>query len=515
MNLSMLLEMAADGAGDRALVGPKNGGLTAARLQRRARNAAAQFGTGSAKHVVLLDVNSEAVPIALFGAALANMPFVPVNYRLDDARLGEIVSRLVPAAVVAGLDAAQRIRDRDGITTIERETLGRDVGADNASTPPPASDADPEAVAVMLFTSGTTGVAKAALLRHRHLVSYVIGTVEFMGAHEDEAQLVSVPPYHIAGISAILTSIYAGRRIVYLPTFEAGSWVATAASERISHAMLVPTMLGRILDVIETRDTRLPALSHLSYGGGRMPVELIERAMDLLPHVDFVNAYGLTETSSTVAVLGPEQHREAFASSDPAVRARLRSVGVPLPSVEVEIRSSGGAVVPVGERGEVYVRGGQVAGEYLGRSLLTEDGWFPTRDAGYFDEGGFLYLDGRLDDVIVRGGENLSPGEIEDVLLDHEAVAAACVVGVPDMQWGEVVAAVVVLVVDEHASEGELRRWVRARLRSAKAPEFIEFRDELPYNETGKLLRRVLRDELTEVNQARQLTATPRRGQMP
>jgi acyl-CoA synthetase (AMP-forming)/AMP-acid ligase II len=505
MNLGMLLEMAADGAADRVLVGPRNGGLTAAQLQTRARNAATLFNRGHAKHVALLDVNSEAVPIALFGAALANLPFAPVNYRLADGDLGEIVGRLVPAAIVAGPETVSRIPDRDGVTIIDRNVLGREVDAALTTTAPsPASESDPDAVAVMLFTSGTTGAAKAALLRHRHLVSYVIGTVEFMGADENEAQLVSVPPYHIAGISTILTSVYGGRRIVYLPTFDAESWVNTAATERISHAMVVPTMLGRILDVIEARAARLPSLSHLSYGGGRMPIELIERALKLLPEVDFVNAYGLTETSSTVAVLGPDEHRAAWASGDPAVRARLRSVGVPLPGVEVEIRRADGAVVSVGERGEVYVRGEQVAGEYLGRSLLTEDGWFPTNDAGYFDEGGFLYLDGRLDDVIVRGAENLSPGEIEDVLTEHEAVAAACVVGVPDTQWGEVVAAAVVLVADAQASEAELRSWVRARLRSTKTPEFIEFRDELPFNETGKLLRRVLRLELAQVNDARQ-----------
>jgi acyl-CoA synthetase (AMP-forming)/AMP-acid ligase II len=178
----------------------------------------------------------------------------------------------------------------------------------------------------------------------------------------------------------------------------------------------------------------------------------------------------------------------------------------------VEIRRADGAVVSVGESGEVYVRGEQVAGEYLGRSLLTEDGWVPTNDAGYFDEGGFLYLDGRLDDVIVRGGENLSPGEIEDVLMEHEAVAAACVVGVPDPQWGEAVAASVVLAAGAQTDQTELRSWVRARLRSTKTPDVIEFRDELPYNETGKLLRRVVRHDLARRdNELRE----PRPSQIP
>jgi acyl-CoA synthetase (AMP-forming)/AMP-acid ligase II len=225
-----------------------------------------------------------------------------------------------------------------------------------------------------------------------------------------------------------------------------------------------------------------------------MPIELIERALGALPDVAFVNAYGLTETSSTVSVLTPEDHREA--SADPAVRNHLASVGRPLPTLELEVRDADGHVLPAGERGEIFIRGEQVAGEYLGRSVLTDDGWFPTNDMGHLDEDGFLYLDGRLDDVIVRGAENLSPGEIEDVLVSHPAVVDACVVGVPDTEWGEAVAAAVVVVPGADLTEDELKAFVRERLRSTKTPEVLSFRDELPYNETGKLLRRVVRDEL-------------------
>ena len=229
-----------------------------------------------------------------------------------------------------------------------------------------------------------------------------------------------------------------------------------------------------------------------------MPRELVERTLRDMPHVDLVNAYGLTETSSTIAMLTPDDHREAFASDDPAVRARLGSVGRPLPSLEVEVRGVDDEVLPPGEKGEIWVRGEQVAGEYVGNSVLTEDGWFRTRDAGWFDREGFLYVDGRLDDVIVRGGENISPGEVEDVLMAHPAVHEVAVIGIPDAEWGEAVAAVVVLHGGAAATEPELQDWVRSRLRSTKMPCVVEFRDELPYSPTGKLLRRVLRDELAE-----------------
>jgi acyl-CoA synthetase (AMP-forming)/AMP-acid ligase II len=323
-----------------------------------------------------------------------------------------------------------------------------------------------------------------------------VSSVEYLAADTDDAQLVCVPPYHIAGISAVLSCLYGGRRMVYLSGFDAEEWARTVGAEGITQAMVVPTMLDRILDCVETGRYDLGSLRHLSYGGGRMPVKTIERAMELLPAVDFVNAYGLTETSSTISVLSPTDHRKAFGSPDPAVRCRLASVGRPLPTIEVDIRGSDGQRLPAGEVGEVWVRGDQVAGEYEGRSLLTPDGWFRTRDAGRIDADGYLFLDGRLDDVIVRGAENLSPGEIEDVLIAHPAVAEAAVVGVPDAEWGETVGAAVVLAPGATATDHELKDWVRKRLRSARTPQILQFRQSLPYNETGKLLRRVIRDEL-------------------
>jgi acyl-CoA synthetase (AMP-forming)/AMP-acid ligase II len=324
-----------------------------------------------------------------------------------------------------------------------------------------------------------------------------MSTVEFLGSAEDEAALVSVPPYHIAGISAILTSAYGGRRIVYLPAFTPEDWVEAAARERITHAMVVPTMLDRILDVMVKTGERLPALRALSYGGGRMPEPVIARALEMLPLVDFVNAYGLTETSSTIALLGAEDHRLAIASDDPAVRRRLGSVGQPLPSIELEIRREDGTLCGACESGEIHVRGEQVSGEYLHKKAIADDGWFATNDSGWLDEGGYLFVEGRLDDVIVRGGENISPGEIEDVLRGLDDVTDVAVLGLPDDQWGEKVAAVIVSRsgspdVDAMAAH------VRGLLRSTKTPESWFFRAELPYNETGKLLRRVLKAELAE-----------------
>jgi acyl-CoA synthetase (AMP-forming)/AMP-acid ligase II len=495
MHLGMLLQMAADGMGDRLAIGSGDGGLTMAQLAERALRAGTVLATRPGDRVAVIDLNSEAVPVALFGAALADKPFVPINYRLADGQLRALVQRTAPATVIVGDGVADRLGDIDGIDVLTRAEFLALVDDPEVPLADPYAG-DPDAIAVLLYTSGTTGEPKAAVLRHRNLASYILSTVEFAGAGDDEAAIVSVPPYHIAGISSVLSSTYSGRRVVYVDVFEPRRWVDVVRSENVTHAMVVPTMLNRILDEIAADDAGLPSLRALSYGGGPMPGAVIERALALLPDVGFVNAYGLTETSSTIALLDPDDHRAAFASDDPAVRARLESVGRPLPSLEVSIRDPDGSPLDVGERGEIWVRGEQVSGEYLDRDPGAEGGWFNTRDAGHLDEEGYLFVHGRLDDVIVRGGENLSPGEIERVLVEHPSVEAAAVVGIPDTEWGEKVVAAVVPVAGADADEEELRDFVRERLRSTKTPERIDVRAELPFNETGKLLRRVLRDEL-------------------
>ena len=412
MNIAMLLEMAAEGDPDRVVVGSKSGGLTASDLLERSRRAAISFTKTGAEVVGYFGLNADILPVALFGAAIAGVPFSPINYRAPDEQLKGIVGRVTGGLMIADPDEVARLHavGADAVVTKDEfaAVAGRPLAVGRASF----AFVDPESVGVLLFTSGTTSEPKAAVLRHRHLVSYIITSVEFLGCSADEAQLICVPPYHIAGVAAVLSSLYAGRRIMYLPTFDAEEWVRTAAAESITHAMVVPTMLGRILDAVESTGVGLPTLRHLSYGGGRMPLELVERTLRDLPQVDLVNAYGLTETSSTIAMLTPDDHREAFGSDDPVVRARLGSVGRPLPTFEVEVRGEDEVVVVAGEKGEIWVRGEQVAGEYVGQSMLTDDGWFRTRDAGWFDERRLLvrrWPVGRCDRA--GRGEHLAGGD--------------------------------------------------------------------------------------------------------
>ena len=492
----MLLEMAQGTFPDRvAFVDGSSGNrLTYAELYDAAGQQAAALREREVTRFGMLDVSSLATPLGLFSAAWAGVPYVPINYRLTDPEIHALLARITPAYVVTDAERAQRLQSLDAVTPASRDDfLGHSGTAADADW-----GMDPDDIAVLLFTSGTTGAPKAAVLRHKHLVSYILGSVEFAGAADEEAALVCVPPYHIAGIAAVLSSVYSGRRVVQLANFDAQEWIELARKEQITTAFVVPTMLARIVEALgDAASAGMPHLRALSYGGGKMPLSIIERAMALFPDTNFTNAYGLTETSSTICVLGPDDHRAAAGAENEAERRRLVSVGTALPGVEIEIRDDEGRVLPPGERGEIYVRGEQVSGEYEGRGSVTDaDGWFPTRDAGAMDEAGYLFLEGRADDVIVRGGENMSPGEIEDVLLEHGAVRDAAVVGIPSEQWGEAVAAAIVLKNDADASADELKAWVREHMRSSRVPEKLEFWPELPYNETGKLLRRVVREKL-------------------
>ncbi len=350
----------------------------------------------------------------------------------------------------------------------------------------------------MLFTSGTTSRPKAVELTHNNLTSYVTGTVEFGSASPDDAALICVPPYHIAGVSAALSNLYAGRKMVYLTKFDPSEWVRLVADEGITTATVVPTMLDRIVSALERTRTDLPTLRNLAYGGSKVALPLVRKALELLPSVGFVNAYGLTETSSSIAVLTPDDHRDALAASDEAVARRLGSVGQPVPGVEVQIRADDGTVLGPGETGELFVRGEQVSGRYaeIG-SVLDAEGWFPTKDVAMLDESGYLFIGGRSDDTIIRGGENIAPAEIEDVLVEHPDVHLCAVVGPEDPQWGQIIVAVVVPTDGVNPDPDELREHVRKSLRGSRTPDRVVFRDELPTTATGKVLRRELVDELS------------------
>ncbi|HEX3963150.1 MAG TPA: class I adenylate-forming enzyme family protein, partial [Trebonia sp.] len=297
MNLLTILGMVEAGHGDWLVLGPRDSGLTGGELGARARRGGLLLSARGARTLVFIGQNGPAFPLALFAAAAAGIPFLPLNYRLADEQLAAIVGR----------------QDRPFVIADNAGRLGGDAAAGTASVaewagllarpeavpdgPAEAAEPGPDDEAVLLLTSGTTAAPKSAVLRHKHLVSYVLGTVDFASAAPDDAVIVSVPPYHIAAVANLLTNLYSGRRIVYLERFTAAAWLATVAAEGITHAMVVPTMLARIVDELEAVGgvSGVPGgalrLRSLSYGGAPLTPVILQRALSLLPGVGFVNAY--------------------------------------------------------------------------------------------------------------------------------------------------------------------------------------------------------------------------------
>ena len=491
MSISLLLEMASSSDPDRTAVVADDIRLTTGQLSTLADGGAGVIAASGARHVAYVGTGGAILPLLLFAAARAAVPVTPLNYRLSTDGLRALLDRLPDPLVVVDDDYREAVGDGYRV-------LGSTEFVDRARTEEPVAEfADPEAVAVVLFTSGTTSTPKAVELTHANLTSYITGTVEFGAADPGDAALICVPPYHIAGVSAALSNLYAGRKMVYLTNFDALEWVRLVGTEKVSSATVVPTMLDRIVTVLDADKVTLPSLRTLAYGGSKVALPLVRRALSLLPDVGFVNAYGLTETSSTIAVLTPDDHRAALAADDEAAMRRLGSVGQPVPGIEVQIRGEDGSVLGSGEPGELFVRGEQVSGRYTDvGSVLDEQGWFPTRDVAYLDADGYLFIGGRSDDTIIRGGENIAPAEIEGVLVEHPHVRDCAVVGADDPEWGQIIVAVVVPEPGADPDVDDLRAHVRSQLRGSRTPDRVVFRDELPTNATGKVLRRELVDEV-------------------
>jgi acyl-CoA synthetase (AMP-forming)/AMP-acid ligase II len=272
--------------------------------------------------------------------------------------------------------------------------------------------------------------------------------------------------------------------------------------ERVTHAFVVPTMMKQLIDRPDFARYDLSSLQNLSYGGAAMPFPVIRRAIELFPKtVGFVNAFGQTETTSTLTVLGPEDHRlDGTPAEVERNLKRLVSIGRPLPDVEVKVVDDAGDELPRGEVGELWVMTPRTTKGYAAGdgsvSAPAQDGWLPTRDMGWIDADRYIYLAGRKDDMIIRGGENISPAEIEAVLYSHRGVEEVAVIGLPDVEWGQRVVAVVVRASRRAGRRGRARRVLPQRLASFKKPELFRFVDALPKNQMGKVLKKELRAEL-------------------
>lgn len=503
MNLAMLLDLPANIVPEQAIITSDGTTSSYAELREGAARAAALLdheGVGPGDRIATFGVNSQPLVEVLFGAAARGITAAPLNYRAREREAAHMLADSGARLVFADSRYREMI-ERVRPASLERIILLDDDYGDLCAGSAPAFEVSFEVedddIAMLIYTSGTTSLPKGVQLTHGALSSFVLTQGDVADGSDRGATLLSVPLYHVAGLTTLLVSIYAGRRIVLMPQFEVEGWLSTVESERPTHAFLVPTMLAKLLEAEAFEAADLSSLQAISYGAAPMPSSLLRRILERFPErIDFSGAYGLSETTSTVAVLGPEDHRLGGADAEARLK-RLSSVGRPIAGVEIEIRSASGEPLPHGEVGEVHIRTPRAMAGYLGdpgeapKAVRAEDGALGTGDLGYLDEEGYLFLVGRSSQMIIRGGENIAPAEIEDVLHAHPDVVEAGVVGLQDEEWGEIVAAAVVLRENAAAGEAELREHC-AVLASFKRPEVITIVDELPRTSTGKLIDREL-----------------------
>ena len=485
-------------------------------LQQRANrlaNAMSDRGVGRGDRVAVMQVNCPENIEAYFAAAQLDAIYVPINFRAKSDELQQMLAIAQPSLMLIGErylpllakggDSGTEIPsarvvildgESNGGRTSYKEFLAG--ASDDELLFPEAEDND---TTVIMFTAGTTGVPKGVMLTHDSFASYLLATVTPADPDIEETNLLTVPLYHIAGLQSVLAAVYGGRTMIIMRQFEPVEWLTLAQQHRANRAMLVPTMLKQLMDHPRFNDFDLSSLDVITYGAAPMPLEVIRKAIEEFPGVRFINAFGQTETASTITMLPPEDHvLEGSQSEIETKLKRLTSIGKPLEDVSVEIVNEEGLPVSVGEVGEIVASGDRMMTGYWREETATRDtirsGWIYTGDLGYQDKDGYIYLAGRAKDFIKRGGEMISPEEVEQVLRSHSQVDDAAVIGVPDPEWGEEVRAVVV-ARSKDVDEDELVQYCQERLAGFKRPRSVVFIDELPRNVMGKVLKRDLREQ--------------------
>ena len=489
--------------------------FTYSQLQERVHrlaNALGDLGIGRGDRIATMQVNSHQSVEIYFAAALLDAIYVPLNFRAKAEELLQMLEIAEPGLLFIGerylpLIEGVEILGQGQVVTLDCPAGPGQHSYDELMQSPPDEMHFPEGeeddTTVIMFTSGTTSVPKGVQLTHDSFASYLLSTVEPADPDVEETNLLTVPLYHIAGLQAALAAVYGGRTLAIMRQFEPREWLALAQERRVNRAMLVPTMLKRLMDFPEFHGYDLSSLRVITYGAAPMPVPVIRQAIEAFPGVRFINAFGQTETASTITMLPPEDH--VLEGTPEEVETRLRrlsSIGKPLDDVEVMIVDEEGGQVAVGQVGEIVARGARMMKGYWQQQDATvdtiKDGWVYTGDLAYQDDDGYIFLSGRARDFIKRGGEMISPEEVEQVLMSHPQVEEAAIIGVPDLEWGEEVRALVVRGSDG-VSEGDLREDLiehcSQRLAGFKRPRSVVFVESLPRNVMGKVMKRDLREE--------------------
>jgi acyl-CoA synthetase (AMP-forming)/AMP-acid ligase II len=489
-----------------AFLFPEGGALSFGELNSRVNrlvSALREAGIGHGDRVAVLALDSHRYMEVVLACAKTGAVFVPLNYRLTRPEVDVLLSRSEPVALFcdaryAGLldGAAEAHPSLRLVLTFDALPGERESGYDRflssgADVEPPVvcTDADTFALA---FTSGTTGLPKGVVQSQRmHKNMVQICSVEYL-MREDDVRYCAAPTFHVSGVSGLLAGVARGFTSLLLPQFDAPTVHRFMAEDRVSAVFLVPTMISSILQLDGVDSYDYERLQLVTYGASPISPTLLRRALDTF-RCDFLQAFGAGTEAGLQSTLTPADHRRALAGREDLLRSAGRpSFGVAMRIVDEDMND-----LPPGQIGEVATRSDMVMDGYLGMPEDTarafRDGWFRAGDMGYLDEEGFLYLHGRSKDMIIRGGENIYPFEIESVLAEHPAVQQAAVVGVPDEHWGEAVRAFVTVRTGRSVTPDELTEHCSARLARYKVPREFVVLEAMPTNASGKILKRELR----------------------
>ena len=472
---------------------------------RRLAGALKERGVTRGDVVASLDKNHPACVELTLAAASLGAATAIINFRLAAEELDYVLNDSGAKVLIVGKELRENVdKIRDKLTHVENVIEVTPEGEDGdeyeamlaAATPTGrGDDVEPDDVAIIMYSSGTTGRPKGVKLTQANIIAHTVNAHEGFEFDEGDKNMVSMPLFHVGGSSYVQFGIHDGFPSVMTREVD-GMSLAGAILKGANRTFLVPAVLAKVLDSGEDAVKLFGALKTFAYGASPMPLPLLRKALEAWPNTDFMQAYGLTELCGVISHLLPEAHR------DPGKEERLSSAGTLVPDAEVRVVDPDTLEeVPTGQQGELWFRSPQLMKGYHNNpeateEAITDDGWFRTGDIGRVDDGGYIFVEDRLKDMIISGGENIYSIEVERVLAEHPAVVDVAIIGIPDDKWGEVVKAVVQL--EGEADEKELIAFCRERLAAYKCPKSVDVKDELPRNPTGKILKKDLRKEYSE-----------------
>lgn len=468
----------------------------------RVANALVESGIGSQERIAFLDRNCPEFFEVLFGAAKIDAVTVSVNWRLAPPEILYTLNDSKARVLVVGEEFIPQLDEiEDRLQFVEKTVvLGSHPKHESyedwtarASTTDPGVVSGPDDVAFQLYTSGTTGLPKGAMLTNANFEATLDGLSEELGFRRDAVNMIVMPLFHIAGGGWALAGMFVGAHGILHRDVDPAAILEDIPKHGVTLTLFVPAVIQFLLMHPNVADTDFSTLETIVYGASPISADVLSRAIETFG-CKFVQAYGLTETSGGIVMLRPEDH-------DLTRPHLLRAAGKPYDWVELRIVDpESGDDAPPGTVGEIWTRSAHNMKGYWGMpeataDAITDDGWLRTGDAGYLDDEGYLYLHDRVKDMVVSGGENVYPAEVENVLMAHPDVADVAVIGVPDDRWGEAVKAVVVRREGSTLTEADVIEYARGQLAGYKCPKSVDFTSEaLPRNPSGKLLKRILRE---------------------